>query len=68
MRGHLEQNGQRLVASTIHGNWDKGVYARLVDGSESQLFAVNEVPEKRCVQRLIPPRQHHIVCGRYSVM
>ena len=55
MRGHLEQNGQKLVASTIHGNWDKGVYARLVDGSESQLFAVNEVLEKRCVQRLILP-------------
>ena len=49
MRGHLEQNGQKLVAPTIHGNWDKAVFASLADGSERQLFAANEVPEKRCV-------------------
>ena len=49
MRGHLEQNGQKLAAPTVHGNWDKAVFARLADGSERQLFAVNEVPEERCV-------------------
>ncbi|KAK9839445.1 hypothetical protein WJX81_002493 [Elliptochloris bilobata] len=47
VRGYLEQNGQKLAAPTIYGNWDKAVYASLGDGSERQLFAVNEVAEKR---------------------
>ena len=69
MRGHLEQNGQKLVAPTIHGNWDKTVLARLADGSERQLFVVNEVPEKRCVYcSVLPWQQHWLERERYSVM
>jgi len=48
VRGHLEQNGRRLAAPTIRGNWDKAVYAGLADGSERLLFAVNAVDEQRC--------------------
>ncbi len=49
VRGHLEQNGQRLAAPTIHGRWDKAVHASMPDGSDRLLFSVHEVAEKRCV-------------------
>ena len=51
VRGHMEQNGQRLAAPTIYGQWDKAVHASMPDGSNRLLFSVHDVAEKRCVRQ-----------------
>ncbi|KAK9801882.1 hypothetical protein WJX73_007191 [Symbiochloris irregularis] len=45
VKGHLEQDGDKLELPRVHGKWDDAMYAEMPDGSQKQLWKVNPLPE-----------------------